>query len=391
MLVLGVFALCGLLALHSGDQLRYPDELDYSRLAQSLQAGKGYVTAEGQPTAYRPPGWPLVLSALYQISPHPVAAKLLNALALACAAWLLSILVARIAPEGRLFAPLLVLLYPLGWYTATTLYPQVFGTTLLCAILVLLTNGSHAAARYCTAGILLGFLILTIPAFLLVTPLLVAALFFQNRKTPGAFAGRAALCLLLAALVVAPWSLRNSRVLGGHILVSTNSGENLLLGNSENTGPNTGVNVDLAHYHAALTGMNEVEADARLTKFAEAWVLENPGAAAKLYLLKVLNYFNFRNEMHVKSEQSPLRNAIMFLSYYPLLLVSILRLAAHRRYPISSAEIALYLLYFGNAFVSAVFFTRIRFRVPFDMLLIGIAAIVLGLIVRTLKTSAARR
>lgn len=390
-LILLVFLAAGALGVAGGDQLRYPDERDYNWLAKSILGGNGYVDAGGRPTAYRPPGWPLILSGIYSLWDRPLAAKLFNALAHAGAAWLLAILAARITPRGRVFAPLLLLLYPLNLHAASTLYPQTVGSVLLLAILLLLDNRRRGVAAAAAAGVLFGLLVLAIPAFLLVVPLILAGSWITDRRRPALFAGRSAMLLLCAALVVAPWTLRNARVLGGFIPVSTNSGKNLLLGNSENTRPNSGVNVGLKHYRDEVRGMNEPETDARLRQLAVEWICNNPGTAAKLYVLKALNYFNFRNELFVKSEQNRRNEIIMFLSYYPLLALALLRLGLYRRYRISAAEAKLYLLYFGNAFASAVFFTRLRFRVPFDPLLIAIVAVFVGLLARAMVSGAGDR
>jgi hypothetical protein len=43
-----------------------------------------------------------------------------------------------------------------------------------------------------------------------------------------------------------------------------------------------------------------------------------------------------------------------------------------------------HLLYFGNAFMSAIFFTRVRFRIPFDFLLIFLAAVFVGRLIETI-------
>jgi hypothetical protein len=43
-----------------------------------------------------------------------------------------------------------------------------------------------------------------------------------------------------------------------------------------------------------------------------------------------------------------------------------------RRYPCSRVEWLLYAIYFGNGVLTAVFFTRLRFRMPFDLLLVAI-------------------
>ena len=182
-LIIFILIASSALALISGDSLRYPDERDYSNLAQSMLEGKGYANEEGDPTAYRPPGWPFVLTAVFSIYDHPLAAKLLNAIALAGTAWLLSSLVARNAAHGQIFVPLILLIYPLVWYTATTLYPQIFGAALLAAILVLLNQDVRSVARCSIAGLLLGFLILNIPAFLLLTPLILTGLYLSNKES----------------------------------------------------------------------------------------------------------------------------------------------------------------------------------------------------------------
>jgi hypothetical protein len=384
-----VFIVAGALAWMGGDRLRYPDEVDYSSLAQSTLDGRGYVNDEGKPTAYHPPGWPFLLTAVYRVSARPLAGKLLNAIALACTAWLLSSLVGRSTAEGKPFAPLLLLLCPLVLYTATTLYPQTIGTTLLIAVLVLLNVDMRSALRCSLAGFLLGFLILSIPAFLLVTPLLLAGHYFPNRKMLSLYVKRSLLVLLCAAAIVAPWTVRNARVFHALVPVSTNSGVNLLLGNSENTGPNKGVNVDISRYVEQTKGMSEVEIDRHFRRSAVAWVIGNPSAAASLYARKVLNYFNFRNELYVVAEQSRLKDAVQFFSYYPMLCAAILRVLVCRQVPLSPAELILYVVYFGNAFASAIFFTRIRFRSPFDVVLLAIVAIFIGKLISRMNAKVA--
>ncbi len=390
-LILAVFVASAAFGVVSGDRLRYPDEYDYNRLAQSLQSGKGYLDSQDRPTAARPPGWPFLLSWIYRTWDRPLAAKLINALAYAATAWLLSIWVARIVPAGRIFVPLLFLMYPLGLHAASTLYPQTLGAALLSAILILLDGRRHVAATTGVAGVLLGLLVLAIPAFLLVTPLILLGIFLPDRRRPARVVCRSALLLVCTVAVIAPWTLRNARVFGRFIPVSTNSGENLLFGNSENTGPNSGVNVDIMHYRKQVRELDEAEIDARFRQFAVDWIRGHPGAAAKLYVLKALNYFNFRNELYVKTEESRLKDAVMFVSYYPLLLIAIVRLGLYHRRRLSPTEVMLYVLYFGNAFASAVFFTRIRFRVPFDALLIAIVAVALGLLLREVMAAGERK
>src|SRR5262249_6073598 len=85
-------------------------------------------------------------------------------------------------------------------------------------------------------------------------------------------------------------------------------------------------------------------------------------------------YFNYRNDIATPGESAGWRDGLVFATYYPLLLLALLRAADARRHPLQRAEILIYVLYFLNAFVSAIFFPRLRFRIPFDFLLIAVNA-----------------
>jgi hypothetical protein len=54
-------------------------------------------------------------------------------------------------------------------------------------------------------------------------------------------------------------------------------------------------------------------------------------------------------------------------------LLVVVRLALWRRRPLSRPERLLLLVYGYNVFVAALFFTRIRFRLPFDVALLMLA------------------
>ncbi|MCB0076674.1 MAG: hypothetical protein KDD73_04570 [Anaerolineales bacterium] len=380
-----------LLTLSDGDRLRYPDEIAYYHLGQRLVAGEGYVSDDGTPTAYRAPGYAHLVAVATAWGQRPLAAKVVNALcwglAVALAAWL----AATVTPLAAPLTALLALLYPLALYTSSTLYPQTFGTLLLMALLYFMARRTLGWHHAIAAGLLLGLLILTIPAFLTLAPLLLAIFVVRHRAAWGAALRDVTVIAGVALLCVAPWSLRNYALFDQPVPVSTNGGENLLLGNSENTRPNSGVNVDLTTYVAQTEGMDEATKDAALRGFALEWISAHPRQAALLYVQKVANYFNFRNELATASEGSRLRDLIAFVSYYPLLLIALLRLFFVRRFPLSRTETMLYLLYVGNAFISALFFTRLRFRVPFDLLLIALVGIFVGrLLTRSKPLPAAR-
>jgi len=375
-----------------GSGLVYPDEREHVALARSL-AQTGTFSYDGAtPTAYRPPAYPAFLALLVAAGAPIVALRMANVVLLAVAAGLMATVVRRYAPAPA--APLAaaaVGLYPLAFYTAGTLYAQTFATALAAGCIALVAaavdaaNGRRTWALLAGAGVVGGVLVLAVSVLVVVPAVLALTLLFVLPRSR-----RAAVVALIAltALVPAGWVVRNAVVMDAPTL-ATNSGINLLLGNSANTGPNTGVNVDIRE-HLQATGwfdptappapgrMSEVQADAYYRDAALAWVTANPAEAAALYAAKVVNYFNFRNELYVEQEASAARDAIAAVSYYPLLLVVGVRLLLARRRPLRWPEVSAIGLYLGAALVMAVFFTRLRFRVPMDMVLCALAASYVG-------------
>jgi hypothetical protein len=64
----------------------------------------------------------------------------------------------------------------------------------------------------------------------------------------------------------------------------------------------------------------------------------------------------------------------MLLGYGLLLGILLLRFAHLRRHPLTELEVLLLALYLGGGMAYAIYFTRIRFRLPFDWLLIALDA-----------------
>lgn len=383
-LLLFILAEAVIVILFSGNKLRFPDERDYYHLSLSIIHGEGYTDSNQQPTAYRPPGYPFLISLIGRISTKPVTAKIANAFFLVLTAFFISKIVYKSSIIGCIVSLLFILCYPLFAYASSTLYPQIV-SGMLFILCVSLTNFNHSLHVILLIGFMYGLLSLISPAFLLIVPIFIILFFMNsprcklNKNVPISSVFSSFFLFVIAIIVIiSPWSVRNYIHFKSFIPISTNAGINLLLGNSENTTPISGVNVDILKYTNKVTDLNEVERDSYYKRKAIEWVIQNPLSALKLYFGKVLNYFNFRNELATKSESSIFRNFVLFITYYPLLLISVLRLFFFKQYPISKSEIVLYILYFGNAFFSAIFFTRIRFRIPFDFLLIAIVSIFIG-------------
>lgn len=363
-----------MVVIASGEELRYGDELQYSHLAVSVLHGHGFTNDSGGPSAFRPPGYPVALAAVYAIVSKPLAAKMFNVLLLGALTCLLAAIAVRINPNSASFTPYFVLACPVLIYSTSVLYPQVIGSVLFAAIALMLTRSEGDWAGTAVAGLLLGLLSLAIPSFLMMLPLFLLYFLIVHWPAFRTVTMRSLVLTTMLFAVLAPWIVRNYVAFGELVPVSSVSGLNLMIGNSALTTPNGGVDVDIWSLcpEASPAGLNEVERDDRLKRCAIDWIVHNPGAAAQLYVEKVINYFNYRNEVATQSESAPWKEWLSFATYYPLLLAALLRLACIRRMPLGRVEMLIYILYFGNAFISAVFFTRVRFRIPYDALMIPI-------------------
>jgi hypothetical protein len=363
------------LDLRSADSLHYQDENDYEQIARSMVHHFSVADENGRLLMGRPPGYPAAIALVYAAIEKPVVAKLENALFLALAVLALIMLARRIEPRAGPLVPYFVLACPLVIYAATVLYPQVLGCLLFTLIVLLVTEDRFTSRRAIAAGLAYGALILAIPYFILLLPLVGAFLLLGRSGIRRPAFRPTVLMMCVAAAVVVPWTVRNYVQFKLFVPISTNNGSNLFIGNSPITTPNSGRTTDIVPLcKGAQAATTEYEFDGAMGKCARDWISKNPAAAAWLYVGKVVNYFNYRNEMATAVEGARWRDWVVFATYYPLMLIALVRLALARRAPLSRAEILIYLLYFANALISAIYFTRLRLRIPFDFLLIAVSA-----------------
>jgi 4-amino-4-deoxy-L-arabinose transferase-like glycosyltransferase len=370
-----------------GDRLRFlPDEKDYTDIAINVASGRGYSLNGATSTAFRPPGYPLLLAPFIGLGAQIAHLRILNFALLTLSVILVYRIVESVLSRwAGLIGAILTVVYAVLFYTAGTLYPQTLGATLLLLTLYLLFVCRRTWLSALAAGVTLGWLVLTIPNFIVSAPLIAIGVWViesnqantssaQAASTRRARATHVTLFLAVAIAIVGVWTLRNAATFGRLVFVSSNSGVNLLVGNSENASPIAGRTTDISTYTAQARSMDEIDEDNFYRSRAFEWIQSNPMRAAGLFFAKFIHHFNFRNELETRSEASPLRDAAMFVTYYPLLLCAALGLIFSRWLGFTRLEWLCVALYASGALVSAVFFPRIRFRLPYDYLLIVLAA-----------------
>ncbi len=270
----------------------------YYTRAVSLADGLGYLSNKGQATAFWPPGWSMMLSLAFRAFGSSLA--VVGLFNLACAA-LLGWLVLDLG--RRLFGTelaartglLLLALYPNNAAYVPLALTEVFYTTLLLGSCRLLIGRSGSIGPswlgLVAAGLVMGVATLVKAQTLLVVPLVLGIGVLQAprfwRAIPGA-AARTMLAIATAALVIAPWTMRNHRELGNWVAVSTNGGITLLTGNNDSAnGGYTPEDPAVLALNARIE-LTELEYDAEAKRLGIAWIKANPGRFMQLMPLKFL-------------------------------------------------------------------------------------------------------
>jgi 4-amino-4-deoxy-L-arabinose transferase-like glycosyltransferase len=216
------------------DYKLYADPGDYQRHAVALSDEGRYpppTPAFKGETAYRPPGYPVFLAAVYTVTPgHSVdvarvAQALLGTLTVA-----LTSLVARQLFGRRvgLAALALAAVYPSMWMIGNALLSEVLLTPLVLGAVAAALHYRLRDPRLrwiVLAGVLAGLATLTRQnALLMLVPLVIAALPPRGERRTARRYAPAALAAAAALLTIAPWTIRNAAAVDAFVPVSTQDG-----------------------------------------------------------------------------------------------------------------------------------------------------------------------
>lgn len=279
-------------------QQPFSDASFYIATAAEIAAGRGYHDG-GVPTAFWPVGYPALLAASMKLFGISLLGPMLLNLGASAAILALILWFGRRCTGSETAARIAALLYAI--YPAHIAYTgaAMSETTYLAVVMAafaLLIAGRHNWLRLLLAGLLFGLATLMRTQTLLF-PL--GAIILLAWAEPGfrlRQAAKAAVAIHLAiAAVVLPWSLRNERVLGEFVPVSTNGGVALY------TGANPAANGDYfaePWEHGPLwnaTGIpfeqrveRQLELDRRFKALALQWIAEDPLRWAALGLRKTV-------------------------------------------------------------------------------------------------------
>ncbi|MDJ0637236.1 MAG: glycosyltransferase family 39 protein [Paracoccaceae bacterium] len=387
-----VMILCWAVVLYSGDVVKSLDEPDFLGISKNLAETGMFALTPGEPTAYRAPGLVFLLTPLSALGAGLMEARLINGVLVALSLILLFQLVRRHSSD---FAALLCVIMVSGWpvviYTASTLYPQTLAAFLLVLTLWLLDSlrDEDRLRPIVLGGVAYGLLVLTIPVVLLLTPVFLIWIITLSKRWLTAVV----IFSLVSGAVVSSWTLRNWLAFDSFVPVATSSGYNLLAGNSPEARWNTSLDIRFPDYvYEELTGKNEIERNDIMTKAALREIAADPAQFFSRYVGKFIHWFHFSNQLLSDNELeggassvSASARDIILLAAWSVLIIGplLLRLAMIRKVPIRRLEVLFFALWITAGLAYALFFTRVRFRLPFDWLIISVNAMFLAALIES--------
>jgi hypothetical protein len=214
------------------------DPIGYDAFARNLAEHGVYGWTPTQPHAYWPPGTSMLYAAVYAIFgtdyAYIVGVNVLLSL-------LLIVSTARVAcryygERVAIYATGLLAVWP-----TLVMYPTIIASELpyltltLVALDVWTSKWSGLLARGALTGALIGFAALVRPLALLLPLIYAGCIVLQMRFDPSEVLRQlrfGAIVVAAMACVIAPWTYRNQQLYGEFILISTNGGITLWMGNA---------------------------------------------------------------------------------------------------------------------------------------------------------------
>jgi len=332
----------------------------YNSIAQNVLQGDGFGYSPGKSLSWRPPLYPFFLVGLKAIGLGSLQAVrviqcILGSMTCALLFWLAlrvtdSYLVSSLAALGLATHPFAI------WYTKLVMTETLF-TLLLALMLFLFVVLREESPSYYSAltGTVWGLTALLRPEALVVgATLLLANLILRNWKLRPALRANTFI-VVMAVIVIFPWTMRNYIVHGEFCLISSNGGFNLLAGNNPAA---TGelVPFDIPYETRQQTeAMTEIQRDRAYYQLALQYMRSHPARCLRLAFKKLLILWSVAREVPGHTLYSVYGHLINVLALVGLV-------SSVRKHWLILMPIILVVL--SKSLVHTVFFAAQRFWVP---------------------------
>ncbi|NOT34364.1 MAG: hypothetical protein HOP12_09365, partial [Candidatus Eisenbacteria bacterium] len=222
-------------------------------------------------------------------------------------------------------------------------------------------------------GALMGIAVLIRPNAVLLLPGFAVAAAIQLAGARRAWLGPVLIAAAAFVVVLTPWTLRNHHVHGRWFFVASGGGRALWLGNNERTTGRAGSIMlpDSAFSVRLAREPDELAMDRGFRDEALAWMREHPGRAVALYFVRLGSLFALYPETYTRApfleHTARLAQGTLTVVVFVGALLGLMALSGSPiRAPILGAIV-------GFALVNAMFFCVLRYRMPFEPLLLWLA------------------
>jgi 4-amino-4-deoxy-L-arabinose transferase-like glycosyltransferase len=335
------------------------------------------------PTPHWVPLYPIVLSPFYFLfGPHWVVARLANAILGGVACALLIPWTARAFDrEAALLAGALYAVYPPSIAHSGHIMSENLLVPLLLAVCLALSSCSErpTIGRAAALGALLGLASMTHGDAVVLLVLVVGRLAFAWRRALGRSGWKYLGAIVLAYVVMlVPWTIRNHRLFGRLIPLTTSAGPTLLDGNNDTSrGRATDRRALPQELQRALQRAAPIERDVLARRLALEWMKSNPDKLIPLSILKLGELWSPRTAFFFRS---PTRHPRLQEWTPPLIFPFLLVMGwlGVLYAPPRAARAGLWLVFAQAHIVALVFFGLDRYRLALATLWVAPAAWVLS-------------
>lgn len=368
------------------------DEVSYSILGQRLVDGFGltfpvdwypWIKAD-EPQSYYSGTMSLYLAGIYAVFGYvPLIARLITALLGTGVVWMMYLLARRLFGEriALITAAIGAVYTYLIFYGATLVTETPFMFALLVAIYMAYEVADDPVPwKWCALGVGLALTILFRMAVVFYVPVLTAWVLMRRRK----WDYWALAPIVIIALFVLPFTLRNYRLWGEFALLETQFGHVFWNGNHPGHEGNFHPFRTFPIPDDVLALHNDVKITKKLLAMGIQNIQEHPKYFVTLTLTRLREFFMF----WPTSESGTFANALRVLSFgimWPFAVAG-LYISRHQWRELTP----IYLFALIHTGVYSVTWTMVRYRIPLDAVLIPFAAVALNaLVAKFMKRSAA--
>jgi len=307
LLILGVGAIVRLVLVYVlGDLDLWMDEEQYQEIAVNLVEGRGFAL-QGQPTSWRPPLYPFLLSGLYMLAgtTHPIVARAFQAILSLVNGLMVYMLGRRLFGErAGLGAALLFTIYPSFLFYNNHLLTEVLFTFLL-------TMTAYCFAAYlensrlsllAASGVVLGLAVLTRDIVWPMVGIMTLLIGYVTRQDFIRWTWHSAVLLMSFLVITMPWVIRNTRLQDTVTLIATNGGIVFLEGNYEYTPLDRpwrshALDPELKVRRLLPTGLTEGQRQRIAFQRGLEFIRTHPGLTLRRAVIKAANVWGLEREL----------------------------------------------------------------------------------------------